>query len=330
MLPGASMYYVARRSLHAACCPSYPAPCIVHRAWCTRAVKYLPASSRGLPLPLHRRRVGLVRRRAACLALQAAPTWCSRAVAGASGGCSSWSPPSRPRRGRRRDSLDERGGIQQPARHRCWGGRGLPSRSIPQPHHSGPVPRSGTVPRSVTSSHGGTASRSSSVSRSDMVSLGMGPIVVATSEAEHPTSNEAAQHGQRTKQGTCHASPRIPMFCFRLQRPDEHRDDDLVSGCACGGALRGCRGSGAPFGLDGLGKTWLGRIREYAAAMRFPLWLGHPVVAGVSESVAWSRRRQEDESWRRAMQRATIEPITALGSARRGVRMNVAPRRRRV
>ena len=77
-----------------------------------------------------------IRMRAACLDLQAAPSWCSRAVAGASGGCSSWSPPSRPRRGRGRDSVGERGGIQQPARHRCCGSRGLPSRGIPQPHNS--------------------------------------------------------------------------------------------------------------------------------------------------------------------------------------------------
>ena len=67
--------------------------------------------------------------------------------------------------------------------------------------------------------------------------------------------------------------------------------------------------------------TWLGSIREYAAALRFPLWLGHPVVAHVSERGAESSA-QEDESGDRAMQRATIEPITALGSERRGVRRN--------
>ena len=73
---------------------------------------------------------------------------------------------------------------------------------------------------------------------------------------------------------------------------DEHRDDDLASGCACGGELRGCRGSGAPFGLDGLGKTWLARIREYAAALRCRLRLGFQVVEHVSESVAWQSRRR--------------------------------------
>ena len=101
-------------------------------------------------------------------------------------------------RGRRgEDSAATRLGDAEAFSHQrsfwCWGGRGLPSRSIPQPHHSGPVPRSGTVPRSVTSSHGGTASHRGSVSRSDMVSLGMSSIVVATSEAEHRTSNEAAR-----------------------------------------------------------------------------------------------------------------------------------------
>jgi hypothetical protein len=109
------------------------AACIVHRARpAVHACGESPASYGGLPLD----RRPMERMRAACLALQAAPSWCSRAVAGASGGCSSWSPPSRPRRGRRRDSVGERGGIQRPARHRCWGSRGLPSRGIPQLHNS--------------------------------------------------------------------------------------------------------------------------------------------------------------------------------------------------
>jgi hypothetical protein len=99
MLLGASIYYVARRALHAACCPSYPASCLVRAAWCTRAVKYLPASSGGLPLPLDRRLVGLVRRRAACQCIG------RRAAV----------PARSPRRGRRRDSVGGRGGIQPPA-----------------------------------------------------------------------------------------------------------------------------------------------------------------------------------------------------------------------
>ena len=63
---------------------------------------------------------------------------------------------------------------------------------------------------------------------------------------------------QRTWQGTCHASPRTPMILCQLQpttNADGHRDADLVSGCACRGELRGCSGSGAPFGLDGLGNV---------------------------------------------------------------------------
>ena len=39
--------------------------------------------------------------------------------------------------------------------------------------------------------------------------------------------------------------------------------------------------------------TWLRRIREYAAALRSRLRLGHPVVEHVSDSVAWSRRSRK-------------------------------------
>ena len=124
------------------------AACIVHLARpaprCRRRMVHnacgeSPASCGGLRLD----RRSMERMRAAWLALQAAPSGCSRAVAGASGGCSSWSPPSQPRRGRRRDSVGERGGIQQPARHRCCGSRGLPSCGVPQPHN----PRLPTVAR---------------------------------------------------------------------------------------------------------------------------------------------------------------------------------------
>ena len=73
--------------------------------------------------------------------------------------------------------------------------------------------------------------------------------------------------------------------------------------------------------------TWLARIRDYDAALRLHLWLGHPVVVYVNEPGVGSSA-QEDGSWLRAMQKATIEQTTALGSARRGVRMNMAPRRR--
>jgi len=107
----------------------------------------------------------------------------------------------------------------------------------------------------------------------------------------------------------------MPRFFFRLQRPDEHRDDDLASGCAeenCVAAEEAGLAS-ASTASD----TWLGKIREYAAVLRFPLWLGRPVIEHASERGVESSA-QEDESWRRAMQRATIEPITALGSARRG------------
>ena len=180
-----------------------------------------------------------IRMRAACLALQAAPSWCSRAVAGASGGCSSWSPPSRPRRGRRRDSVGERGGIQQPARHRRWGSGGLPSRSIPQPHHSGPVPRSGTISHAtqyptaalyteryilcLVVSHSGT------VSRSNMVSLGMGLIVVATIPR---LSNEAARATDVAGNVPCKLTrdAQALLPAAPSTNSDGHRDDDLVNG----------------------------------------------------------------------------------------------------
>jgi hypothetical protein len=75
MLLGASIYYVARRALHAACCPSYPASCLVH------VCSEIPASSGGLPLPLDRRLMGLVGRRG--MPMHRASGCCSRAVAAA-------------------------------------------------------------------------------------------------------------------------------------------------------------------------------------------------------------------------------------------------------
>jgi hypothetical protein len=157
----------ARRVLPVVSCLVPRARRIVH------ACSEMPASSGGLPLPLDRRLVGLVGRRAACQCIG------RRAAV----------PARSPRRGRRRDSVGGRGGIRPPARLLVLGhSRVLPSRSIPQPRHSGTVPRCGTVPRSVASS------RSGSVSRSGMVSLGMGPIVVATSQGR-PSDVERGSTG---------------------------------------------------------------------------------------------------------------------------------------
>ena len=165
MLLGASIYYVARRALHAACCPSYPASCLVRAASCTCAVKYQ-------------------HRPEGCRCRWIAGLWVLFGGARHANASGVGLPFPRGRRGE--DSAATRLGDAEAFSHQrsfwCWGGRGLPSRSIPQPRHSGPVPHSGTVPRSVTSSHGGTASHRGSVARSDMVSLGMGPIVVATSQ----------------------------------------------------------------------------------------------------------------------------------------------------
>jgi hypothetical protein len=116
------------------------------------------------------------------------------------------------------------------------------------------------------------------------------------------------------------------MFCFRLQRPDEHRDDDLVNGAHAEEHCAAAEEAGLPSASTA-SAMWLRRIREYAAALRFPLWLGLPVVAHESERGAESSAK-EDESWRRAMQKATIEPITALGSERRGIPVDMAPRRK--
>jgi hypothetical protein len=116
------------------------------------------------------------------------------------------------------------------------------------------------------------------------------------------------------------------MFCFRLQRPDEHRDDDLVNGAHAEEHCAAAEEAGLPSASTA-SAMWLRRIREYAAALRFPLWLGLPVVAHESERGAESSAK-EDESWRRAMQRATIEPIAALGSERLGIRVDMAPRRK--
>jgi len=122
----------------------------------------------------------------------------------------------------------------------------------------------------------------------------------------------------------------LAMFFFRLQQPPMRTSPETAIWRAGARAEENCvaaEEAGLPSASTA-SATWLGRIREYAAALRF-LWLGRPVVEHASERGVESSA-QEDESWRRAMQRATIEPITALGSARRGVRMNVAPRRRRV
>jgi hypothetical protein len=66
-----------------------------------------------------------------------------------------------------------------------------------------------------------------------------------------------------------------------------------------------------------------GGSEKYAAALRFPLWLGHPVAVFVNERGVESSA-QCDEDFMRQSSRFN----TALGSARRGVRRNVAPRRR--
>ena len=111
------------------------------------------------------------------------------------------------------------------------------------------------------------------------------------------------------------------MFLLQLQqRPNagasrKHADDDLVNG-ARRGELRGCSGSGAPFGLDA-SATWFARIRECDAANGLHQWLGHPVVVYVNERGVESSA-QEDASWRRAMKRAATDEITELSSARRG------------
>jgi hypothetical protein len=72
------------------------------------------------------------------------------------------------------------------------------------------------------------------------------------------------------------------MFFFRLQQPDEHRDDDLVNGAHAEENCAAAEEAGLPSASTA-SATWLRRIREYAAALRFHLWLGHPVVAHVSE-----------------------------------------------
>ena len=133
MLLCASIYYVARRALHAACCPSYPASCLVRAASCTCAEKYQHRPEGCRCRCIAGLWVFLGGAACRCIGLRAAI------------------PARSPRRGRRRDSVGGRGGIRPPARQRCWGSRGLPSRSIPQPRHSGPVTprRHGTPQRHV-------------------------------------------------------------------------------------------------------------------------------------------------------------------------------------
>ena len=119
-----------------------------------------------------------------------------------------------------------------------------------------------TMPRSRIASHCGTVSRSGMVVRMGTVShcrgvsrSGTVSIVVDTAEAGHPTSNEAARATDAAGNVPCepkHADY-VLFPAATTTDADEHRDDDLVSGCACEGELRGCRGSGAPFGPDGLG-----------------------------------------------------------------------------
>jgi hypothetical protein len=65
-------------------------------------------------------------------------------------------------------------------------------------------------------------------------------------------------------------------------------------------------------------ETWRGRIRENAAALRSRLWLGHPVVARVSESVAWSRRRRKTRAGAVRLRCKRRQSSRLLRSARQG------------
>ena len=91
----------------------------------------------------------------------------------------------------------------------------------------------------------------------------------------------------------------MPMVLFRLQhRPNadadrKHADDEPLNGAH---AEENCTAA-EEAGLPSASATWLARIGKCDAALRFPMWLGHPVVEHVSERwMAWISSALEAES----------------------------------
>ena len=107
---------------------------------------------------------------------------------------------------------------------------------------------------------------------------------------------------QRTWQGTCHANPRLPTFLLQLRQRSiadadrKHADDDPLNGAKGEEACKAAEEAGIPS-ASSAAATWLARIGKCDAALRFPLWLGHPVVEHVNERwMAWISSAQEAES----------------------------------
>jgi hypothetical protein len=75
------------------------------------------------------------------------------------------------------------------------------------------------------------------------------------------------------------------MFFFRLQQPPTRMSPETTIWRAGARAEENCAAAeeaGLPSASTA-SATWLGRIGEYAAALRFPLCLGRPVVEHASE-----------------------------------------------
>ena len=92
------------------------------------------------------------------------------------------------------------------------------------------------------------------------------------------------------------------------------RDDDPVSDAHTDESCTAAKEQGLPSVSTALITRRVAklRIREYDAALRWHLWLGHQVVLYVNERGLESTA-EEDESWRRAMKKAIIDKIKELG-----------------
>ncbi len=127
-----------------------------------------------------------------------------------------------------------------------------------------------------------------------MVSLGMGSIVIATSEAEHPTSNEAARATDVAGNVPCEPTDAHALLpAATTTDADEHLSTIWRAGAHAEENCAAAEEAGLPSASTA-SATWFGRIGEYAAALRFPLWLGRPVVEhagerGVESSAAGRR-----------------------------------------
>jgi hypothetical protein len=166
-----------------------------------------------------------------------------------------------------------------------------------------------------------TVSHCGLVSHGGTVSFGMGSIVVYTPEVEQPTEAASA----RDRQGTCHASPRMPNVLVRAARTTEcgcgpeTRRRRTAERCSGRGEVHGCGGSKrGSLRASMASATWPGENRGVRCCTARSLVARPSSRRARERAMAWGRRRRKPRAARRAMKRATIDEATELSSARHG------------